>query len=113
MRTQFFSLSIPYPIFHVYLRWNQSRVYATTAAYFATRLAGAPRVARGSASALSRQQIMQLQQLLASRGHQVGGIDGILGENTRRAVKTVQQQLGLPADSWPTADLLQRLAAGR
>src|SRR5690606_18718666 len=31
---------LAYPNFRIYLEWNQSLVYATTAAYFATRLAG-------------------------------------------------------------------------
>ena len=35
---------LAYPNFDVYLVWNNSLVYSTTAAYLATRLAGAPRV---------------------------------------------------------------------
>ena len=42
----------------VYLDWNQSLVYATTAAYLATRLAGAPRVdPRGPVASLSLDQV--------------------------------------------------------
>ena len=40
---------LAYPNFDVYTQWNQSLVYATTAAYFATRLAGAPACAQGTA----------------------------------------------------------------
>jgi peptidoglycan hydrolase-like protein with peptidoglycan-binding domain len=99
-----------YPNFDVYLEWNQSLVYATTAAYFATRLAGAPRVSGGqNVPALSLEQVRQLQQLLARHGYDVGGVDGIIGEKTRAAVKDVQQRLGIPADSWPTPELLARL----
>jgi peptidoglycan hydrolase-like protein with peptidoglycan-binding domain len=50
-----------------------------------------------------------LQQKLARRGHNVGAIDGILGEKTREAVQREQQRLGLPADSWPTRALLNAL----
>jgi len=50
-----------------------------------------------------------LQRKLAARGHDVGGIDGILGAGTRAAVQEVQQELGLPADAWPTRTLLNRL----
>jgi lytic murein transglycosylase len=101
---------LAFPNFYVYLEWNQSLVYATTAAYFATRLAGAPRVGSGSgAPVLSVDQLKRLQQLLAGQGYDVGGIDGIVGEKTRAAVKAVQQRLGLPADSWPTPQLLARL----
>jgi len=39
----------------------------------------------------------------------VGGVDGILGANTRAAVREMQGKLGLPVDAWPTRDLLNRL----
>jgi len=50
-----------------------------------------------------------LQQLLARQGFNVGKIDGILGQQSRIAIKTVQKKYGLPADSWPTAELLARM----
>lgn len=104
---------LAYQNFQVYLQWNQSLVYATTAAYLATRIAGAPRVSRGSGVAnLSFAQIQQLQTILTQQGYDVGGIDGVLGEQTRAAVRVVQQQLGLPADGYPTTDLLARLSGG-
>jgi lytic murein transglycosylase len=99
-----------YANFGVYLDWNSSLVYSTTAAYFATRLAGAPRVARGSGvQPPSAGEVRQVQKLLAARGYDVGKIDGIIGVNTRAAVKDVQLKLGLPADSYPDAALLARL----
>ena len=42
-------------------------------------------------------------------GHNVGKVDGILGQASRSAVKTMQVKYGLPADSWPTAELLARM----
>lgn len=101
---------LAYPNFEVYFDWNKSFVYVTTAAYFATRLSGATVYDAGSPStALSGAQMQQLQQKLTARGHDVGGIDGILGAMTRAAVQAEQAQLGLPADAWPTLDLLNRL----
>ena len=44
---------LAYANFDVYTQWNQSLVYATTAAYFATRLAGAKPVRKGTAEAPS------------------------------------------------------------
>ena len=38
---------LAYENFQAFLEWNQSLVYATTAAYLATRLAGAPASASG------------------------------------------------------------------
>ena len=40
---------LAYPNFDVYLEWNKSLVYSTTAAYYATRLAGAPALSPGHA----------------------------------------------------------------
>ncbi|MEL6681560.1 MAG: lytic murein transglycosylase [Pseudomonadota bacterium] len=101
---------IAYPNFEVYFDWNKSFVYVTTAAYFATRLSGAPVYNAGNPSApLSGQQMQQLQQKLTSRGHDVGGIDGILGAKTRAAVQAEQVRIGLPADAWPTLQLLNSL----
>jgi lytic murein transglycosylase len=100
---------LAYPNFQVYLEWNQSLIYATTAAYLATRLAGAQKVSRGNAQAMSRNQIIELQKALTARGYHVGKIDGVLGANTRAAVKAEQIRVGLPADSFPTAELLQKM----
>jgi len=98
------------PNFHVYFKWNQSYVYVTTAAYFATRLAGAPVFdARNPDPSLSGNDMKSLQRKLVKRGYDVGKIDGILGARTREAIQQEQIRLGLPADSWPTKALLNRL----
>lgn len=99
-----------YPNFDVFFEWNQSFIYVTTAAYFATRLEGAPVYRPGEPTpALDEAQMKVLQRKLSERGHDVGGIDGILGAKTRKAVQTEQRRLGLPADAWPTRDLLNSL----
>lgn len=101
---------IAYPNFQVYFEWNKSMVYVTTAAYFATRLMGAPAYNAGNADpALSGEEVMALQRKLESMGYDVGGVDGIIGAMTREAVQAEQIRLGLPADAWPTRDLLNRL----
>jgi lytic murein transglycosylase len=102
---------LAYPNFAVYTQWNQSLVYATTAAYFATRLGGAAPVNRGSAKPLSRDEVKEVQQRLQQLGHEVGKVDGVIGAQTRAAVKKVQMDLGLPADSYPTAEFLAALRA--
>ncbi len=101
---------LAYPNFKVLFEWNKSFVYVTTAAYFATRLQGAAPYAAGNPDpALSPDQMTALQQALAARGHDVGKIDGILGAATRAAVQAEQSRLGLPADGWPTVELLNAL----
>lgn len=104
---------LAYPNFQVYLTWNQSLVYSTTAAYFATRLAGAGPVSGGKGVAsLNLQQTKELQKLLVRQGFDVGKIDGILGAQTRAAVKAMQIKFGMPADSYPTEEFLARLRGG-
>lgn len=99
-----------YPNFSVYFEWNKSFIYVATAAYFATRLEGAPPYdPRDPDPGLSVEEMKLLQERLAARGYDVGKVDGILGEKTREAVQAEQARLGLPADAWPTAALLSAL----
>ena len=101
---------LAYPNFDIYLKWNKSLVYSLTAAYFSTRLAGASPVDMGNPQpGLDLEGTKQLQQRLTDLGYDTGGIDGIIGENTRAAVRKEQMRLGLPADGWPTPDLLRAL----
>jgi lytic murein transglycosylase len=105
---------LAYPNFDVYTQWNQSLNYATTAAYLATRIDGAQPMGRGRGPivGLDRAQTQELQGLLAKRGYDVGKIDGLAGQKTRTAVKDMQKKLGLPADSYPTPELLAALRGG-
>jgi lytic murein transglycosylase len=105
---------LAYDNFQAYLKWNASLTYSTTAAYYATRLAGAPAMQKGTGpvTAFTMDQTKELQQYLIKAGHDVGGADGRLGTSTRNAVRAMQIKLGLPADSYPTVELLDRLRAG-
>jgi lytic murein transglycosylase len=99
-----------YPNYQTLFEWNQSFVYVATAAYFATRLEGASPYDPGNPDpSLSDAEMKLLQQKLADLGHDVGKIDGILGSGTRNAVQAEQRRLGLPADSWPTRELINKL----
>lgn len=101
---------LAFPNFDVYLEWNKSFIYTTSAAYFATRLAGADRYNAGTAdSGLSDGEMKALQQKLQAKGYDVGDIDGILGGGTRSAVRAEQMHRGMPADGWPTRELLNAL----
>jgi lytic murein transglycosylase len=103
-----------YANFDVYLQWNNSLVYSTTAAYLASRIAGAAPFHRGNPPpALPFAEIKDMQAMLSRSGHDVGAVDGFLGLKTRKAVKAMQLKYGLPADSYPTAELLARMRSGR
>ena len=106
---------LAYPNFKVFLDWNRSFIYSTTVAYFATRLAGAPVVNHAGAKtvqSLTIPQVKELQTLLNRHGYKAGEVDGKLGNGTREAVKQVQLKIGMPADSWPTPELLAKLRGG-
>jgi lytic murein transglycosylase len=103
-----------YDNFQVYLKWNNSLMYSLTAAYYATRLDGASPIRRGGdIPKISFEETRELQQILARRGYDIGRTDGVLGLKSRTAVREMQVKFGLPADSWPTAELLSRLRATR
>ena len=102
---------LAYANFAAYTEWNNSLIYSTTAGYLATRIAGAPPMQRPSSpvAQLPFNELRELQQLLVRAGFNVGKVDGIMGQLSRTAVKTMQIKYGLPADSWPTAELLARM----
>jgi len=102
---------LAYANFAAYTEWNNSLIYSTTAGYLATRIAGAPPMRPPSApvAQLPFNEIKELQRLLVRAGFNVGKVDGIMGQLSRTAVKAMQVKYGLPADSWPTAELLARM----
>ncbi len=104
---------LAYQNFQIYLQWNNSLVYSTTAAYLATRIAGASPLHRGNPPpALPFTDVKAMQGMLTHAGYDVGAVDGFLGLKTRQAVKATQLKYGLPADSYPTAELLARMRSG-
>ncbi|MDG4903391.1 MULTISPECIES: lytic murein transglycosylase [unclassified Mesorhizobium] len=101
---------LTYDNFDVYLEWNQSFTYALTAAVLATRLAGAPQFdPRTPEPGLNGDQMKALQTKLEAKGYDVGTVDGILGTNTREAIRKEQMRLGMAVDGWPTPELLAKL----
>ena len=55
------------------------------------------------------QQVQELQRLLIAQRLLTGEADGRLGAQTRTAVKQAQLKVGLPADAYPTPELIERL----
>ena len=61
--------------------------------------------------ALRRDQLLALQLALNQRGFDSGTPDGLMGPATRDGLRRYQRSIGLPADGYPTPELLQRLLA--
>jgi lytic murein transglycosylase len=82
--------------------YNAAESYALAIATLADRLRGGSGLATPWPTedpGLSRAQRRELQELLLARGHDIGAVDGMIGNNTRRAIRDEQQRLGLsPAD---------------
>jgi lytic murein transglycosylase len=106
---------LAYPNFDVYLKWNQSLNYATTAAYLATRIDGAAPMRKPSQpiAVLDPEDAKELQRQLVKRGFDVGEVDAKIGAATRSAVKAMQIKYQMPADSYPTPELLAALKSSR
>lgn len=100
------------PNFRTVLRYNNSTSYALAVGLLAQRLAGGPAVQAPwprDLQPLSRSQLLALQTALNAQGLDSGTPDGMMGPATQRAVRRYQLSLGLPADGYPTLDLLQRM----
>jgi membrane-bound lytic murein transglycosylase B len=100
------------PNFRTILRYNNSTSYALAVGLLAQQLAGGPATQAPwprDLQLLSRSQLLALQTALNVRGFDSGTPDGTMGPATQRGVRQYQRSLGLPADGYPTLDLLQRL----
>jgi lytic murein transglycosylase len=98
--------------FRALLRYNQSLAYALAVGHLADRIAGgAPLLAQWPAQdrSLTRAEREELQRLLISWGFATGGPDGIIGDQTRSAIRATQRALSLAEDGHPTIELLRRL----
>ena len=101
---------LAYSNYNIYLKWNDSFIYTVTAAHLASRFLGQKKfLSNKPEKILSLEKMIKLQNILQSNGYNVGKVDGILGRQTRQSVRSIQIKLGLPADSWPTDDLLNIL----
>ncbi len=103
-----------YRNFEVIMGWNRSPKYALAVAHLSDRLLGLPELRNGREAddrPLSREQAMEMQQLLAARGLDVGEADGLPGARTRLAIRAWQKSAGLPVDGYASVGLLEQLRA--
>ncbi len=101
-----------YNNFHSILSWNRSILYAIAVGHLADRMVGLPALASArpeTETPLSRGDVEAMQTLLASLGFDPGTPDGVVGAQTRAALKAYQRQAGLAPDGYPTADILETL----
>lgn len=100
--------------FRAVLKYNNSSSYALAVSLLAQKLYGGGGIIGGWPKddlPLSRSERMELQNLLSAHGYDAGTPDGIIGANTRKAIRLAQQRYGEPADGYPTHMLLESLRA--
>ena len=98
--------------------YNAAESYALAIALLSDRLRGGSGLVASWPTddpGLSRVQRRELQTLLLEHGHEIGEVDGLIGTNTRRAIRAEQQRLGItPADGRAGQKILNALkSAGR
>ena len=100
--------------FNVVMKYNPAEAYALAIGHLADRLRGGgpfvqewPRYER----VLSRVERLELQQLLARHGYDVGEPDGLLGLRTRSAIRDFQAKNGRIPDGFASAGVLDQLRA--
>ncbi len=111
--------------FQAILGYNNATSYALAVGLLSDRFggAGSPRLGASAHAGgvvrpwptderpLKRAERLLLQRRLDALGYAVGAIDGIIGRRTRAAVRTFQDDVGLPADGFASSSLLTRLGS--
>ncbi|MNC66780.1 putative peptidoglycan binding domain protein [compost metagenome] len=98
--------------FRAILKYNNSSSYAMAVGLLGQRFDGSGYIAGSWPKddlPLSRSERVELQTLLSARNYDAGAADGIIGANTRKAIRSAQQAMGWPADGYPTHKLLDSL----
>jgi membrane-bound lytic murein transglycosylase B len=101
-----------FPNFRMLLKYNNAASYALAVSLLADRMMGAPPVKHDwprDERPLSRNERLQFQKDLQVLGFDPGTPDGVLGRNTRAALRQYQKSKSLAADGFPTAMLLGML----
>lgn len=92
--------------------YNAAESYALAIAHLSDRLRGQGGFVQAWPTddpGLSRRQRRELQTLLLQRGHDIGEVDGIIGSNSRAAIRLEQQRLGLVENGRASQGLLRAL----
>ena len=98
--------------FRTILRYNNATSYALAVSLLAQRLVNGPVLQTPwprDLKPLTRSQLLTMQTTLNNNGFDAGKPDGLMGPATQRGVRQFQRSRGLPADGYPTLDLLQHL----
>lgn len=95
--------------------YNAAESYGLAIAHLSDRLrGGGPFVTPWPTDdpGISRAERRELQTLLIQRGHDIGAVDGMLGDKSRAAIRAEQERLGQEASGRAGQKLLKALRGG-
>ena len=98
--------------FRAILRYNRSIAYALAVGHLADRIRGFDSFIQSwplEDLPLAHKDRIELQTYLQAKGFLKGKIDGIIGAQTRAALRSWQRQQNLPADGYPSIKVLQHM----
>ena len=98
--------------FRAILKYNNSSAYGMAIGLFGDRLSGSGEISARwpyHERPLSRGERIELQERLIRMGYSPGEPDGIIGANSRQAIRAFQMDHGQAADGFPSSSLLKRL----
>lgn len=103
---------LTYNNFRTTMIWNRSTFYAISVGHLADRFVGDGPIQHWPETderALSRSEVIEMQEILNAMGIDVGTPDGIMGSRTRAAIRTFQEESGLPTDGYASYELLSMM----
>lgn len=98
--------------YDVISRYNNAAAYIIGVGHLGDRINGAGPLATNwpeGERSLTRAERRELQRHLNTAGFPVGGVDGIIGPATRRAIRAYQRTKDLPEDGYASVSLLESL----
>jgi len=102
---------LAYKNYRTIMVWNRSHLYALAVGHLSDRLSGKGglKADLGSTKPMARADILDMQRRLNTAGFDAGTPDGRVGPLTRKATKNFQRRVGLPADGFPSVELIDQL----
>jgi len=103
-----------YHNFDVIKRYNNADAYALAVSVLSERIAGRVGIVGrwpNNAQRIDRQAVMRVQQALLDNGFDSGTVDGVLGNQTQRALQAYQAKNAMVADGFLSVELYHRLTA--
>ncbi|ABC22506.1 Lytic murein transglycosylase [Rhodospirillum rubrum ATCC 11170] len=94
------------------LKWNRSMLYALAVGLLADRAAGGGPLVHpppADEAPLRSADVAEIQSRLSALGYDAGTADGVIGAQTRVAIRAYQASIGAPADGYANDALLADL----